>query len=520
MNCSRRWTLRLLAYRPTLILAAAWLVGYSGWLQGGAANAQGGRSVSLSAYQCGGRIEDSVWNHWEKTGRAHLADKLLGARLAAQGDTYALYDLEIIFHNLLAMAQRCRRVDRQLEFAELVKVAFAQLGPASAPSEGVAWICRGGAICNRKNRLLDTEVVLNSVQFLAFVSSIAVELQSAPSAVRAAAFKAQTAEVVHWHLKRWNDFSARMALRKRIGASPADIKNAASTLFLTDTDLWMLAVYADFAGLVEQQPVLRRNLGLDVERLSVMGEHVALLLRLFHARTTKMVATDKSGARLTLADIDVGFWGRYFDNRYAGYTISAPPIRCVTDPDDSTRRKMEVLVDPATIPLVNGLGWDFSHARRFVHFFDAMERNRLAMARVYGLTLSDIPSAELAAAFARQLQLKVWNQSMEHPLFANYLSGVNGWYRVAYDNGTGQCREGFPPFGLSDSFPTGGYATWARFEPVIGVVAQRIYAISTSAYADDKLFIDGFYRTLGSQVAPVVRELNELMFWPSLIGNL
>ena len=51
------------------------------------------------------------------------------------------------------------------------------------------------------------------------------------------------------------------------------------------------------------------------------------------------------------------------------------------------------------------------------------------------------------------------NGDATQPLFSNYWSGVNGWYRVAYDNGADQCREGYPPYGLTDSFPTGGYLT-------------------------------------------------------------
>jgi len=520
MNAWREQLVRFLASPTAMLVAVVLLTSHADVVQGQVSGVHVGRSSSLSDFQCGGLIEDLVWGRWEKVGKDYMVSKLLGARLAAQGDTYALYDFEITFHNLLAMAQRCGRVDRQFEMAEVVRVAYGQLGPASTHSEGVGWVCRGGSICNRRNRLLDTEVLLNSVQFLAFAGSSAVELPRDPSRVRADALKAETALVIYAHLRRWNDASSRTSLRKRIAARPSDVTNGASTLFLSDIDLWMISVYADFAGLVEQQPKLRHSLGLYGDQLAVMGEHLNLLLLLLQARTTHMVALEEAGVQATVADLDRGFWRRYFDNRYAGYTSSEPPVRCVPDRDDSSQLRVEVIVDPVSIPLVADLGWDISHARRLVHLFDALERNRRAVGAVYGLTSSVIPSAEVAAAFARQLRLKVWNQSRERPLFANYFSGVNGWYRVAYDNGTGRCREGYPPYGLSDSFPTGGYATWVKFDPALGLLAQRIYGITTSSDSADRAFVDKFYRALGSRVAPNVRELNELMFWPTLIGNL
>lgn len=59
-------------------------------------------------------------------------------------------------------------------------------------------------------------------------------------------------------------------------------------------------------------------------------------------------------------------------------------------------------------------------------------------------------------------------------------TGANGWYRVAYCNGIGWCNEEYPPYGLRDSSPTGGYITWAVYNPTIGLLGQRLYDLFLS----------------------------------------
>ncbi len=120
---------------------------------------------------------------------------------------------------------------------------------------------------------------------------------------------------------------------------------------------------------------------------------------------------------------------------------------------------MDVQVSPDTVPKRQDTGWDISHARRLVHALDALERNRDAMKAIFSLNDGQLPAIGLPSAFAGTLVAVVWNGDTANPLFSNHWSGANGWYRVAYDNGTGQCREGSPPYGLADSFPTGGYIT-------------------------------------------------------------
>jgi len=118
------------------------------------------------------------------------------------------------------------------------------------------------------------------------------------------------------------------------------------------------------------------------------------------------------------------------------------------------------------------------------------------------------------------LVTNVWNGNAAQPSFANYWNGANGWYRVAYSNGMNRCIEGYPPSGLSDAFPSGGYATWGRFYPVLIRAGLSILELTSvpNGTSEQKTFVDQFYQKLTQQAPSNTRMTNQLMFWPSLVG--
>lgn len=468
-----------------------------------------------AALECGGPVEDLVWRRWDAGGHAFVQQQLIADRLVKQRDTYALYDIEINFHNLLAMAQRCQRSDRQAQLARLVASTYTQLKPAPGDQPGRAWICSGGPECSHTARLRDTEVMLNSTQFLAFASSLANGMSRANRAEAPNDFVEQTAGIVREHLERWNTPAAQEMLRKQIAARPEDVKNTSSAMFLTDKELWQISAYADLAGMLVARPRLAQTVGLSDANLATMKTHLELLLRLVAARTTVQVLLGqdgKTGKGIKVADLDAGFWRLYDTNRYAAYTGREKPVVCKYDP--ATKQTVAQTLIPADrfAPVAN-IGWDISHARRLVHFFDAIERNRAAMIQIYVLDPASLPSQETMAAFVRQFSLNVWNQSKARPLFTNYYSGANGWYRVNYDNGTGSCSEGYPPYGVADSFPTGGYAAW----PAMHAVGARLFDITQSLRKEDREFVATYYSDFARAPGDSSRMLAEIMFWPSLV---
>lgn len=166
-------------------------------------------------------------------------------------------------------------------------------------------------------------------------------------------------------------------------------------------------------------------------------------------------------------------------------------------------------------PLDN-VGWDISHARRLVPLFDAMRNYGRYFAKVYGLPARDVVSDEIARAYAHQLTAKLWNQDIQRPLFSNFWSGANGWYRVGYQDGV-KCNAGYPPYGLSISVPVGGYLTWSDMEGELSGIGQTLYTLINSSDEPSKEFVERYYEGLSSAAPQRTRDLNRFMFYASLV---
>lgn len=515
----------------------------------------GGSGVAIAAtsgddadFSCGGKLESEVWQLWDGSAKEYLRIQL-NKRLIEWGDTYILYDIQTYMHNLVAMAGRCQRTDRLVELADMLGVTFASLEADPDGKTGLAWVCKGGAICNDKNRLINHEVMGTSVQFLGMIAGLANELAHLPKQDKHK-FVEQTAITSIQHLLRWSSADADqkivsriqrtlrwgyvapnqkvisrlwgdpdpvVQLEKLLEARPEDIKDGSSTLFFTDHHLWMIAIYADLAGLLRQQPELLAKAGLTNKQMQTMRRHLTMLLRLFASRITLMDGVGRSGKKVKLADIDRGFWRLYVDAKYAGYSGNEKPVTCISKAGEPPTKK--VAIDASSLSPVSNIGWDVSHARRLVHAFDALLRNRDTMRVVFGIEPEILPTTETVNAFAQQMVVNVWNGDAELPLFSNYWSGVNGWFRVEYDNGTFNCVEGYPPFGLTDSFPTGGYATWSRYAPEVRPLGRRLYRLSQSNEAPHRLYIGRYYPRLGATASASSRMVTQLMFWPSLVES-
>lgn len=474
-----------------------------------------GTTQAKDSYECGGAVETSVWRLWDTHARVFVRDQLLGDRLFRESDTYALYDLQSYLQNLEAMGQRCGRVDRLIQLADDLMKAYAKLEQLKEGSAEMAWICKGGAICNERNRLVGKEVMLVSAQGLGLMSALADDLANAkdPKA-RKHPFVAKTAEVSARHLLRWGDEKALQNWSRLASAKAEDVKDGSSTLFFTDKELWQIAIYANLAGIYAAQPELLASFDMNARQRHQMANLILALLKLFNARTTVSAASHPVLGQVLLADIDRGYSRLFTDNRYAGYTGTETPAFCGSGQSDS---KPQLMVSPNSVPIVDGLGWDISHARRLVHALNALQKNRTSMSQVYSLSSSELPPTNTTAAFAAQLVAHVWNGSKQTPLFANYWNGANGWYRVAYNNGTGVCYSGYPPFGLSDSFATGGYATWSIFYPLIGEIARAIYELAQAKDEAGLAYTEKYLAGMAPDASANTRMLTQLMFWPSLV---
>ncbi len=473
--------------------------------------------ASDASFECGGSVEKEVWALWDTQVRDFLEKNLLQERLLKRGDVYALYDFQTYTHNMVAMARRCHKVERLREVARMIHEAYGALEQVSPSSSRRQWVCKGGAICNDKNRLLNREVMLCSVQFLGLAASVANALVSVGNhSEEDRAFVRETVQVLTEHLLRWGDDGAIKSMRKATAARPQDVKGGSSALFFTDKPLWLITIYAELSGILQSPDIRDATFdGLSIEEKARMREHVKTLLAFFNARISIHPATEGRRKIAAFADLDRGYWRLYADNRYAGYEGDSKPVSCRKD--DRGNYTMQVHIAAKSVPKREDIGWDISHARRLVHALDALERNRSAMKEAFSLTDGQLPPENITTLFANAFVETIWNGDKDQPLFANYWCGANGWYRVAYDNGTGQCREGSPPYGLTNSFPTGGYITWGRFNPIIGELGHRLYTWVSTPEGEKSPFIIKYYPSLSNKASTQTRARERFMFLPSLI---
>jgi hypothetical protein len=238
-------------------------------------------AISAETYSCGGSVEKRAWDIWDTVVRKYISEQFIEKKLLEQGDTYALYDFQTYVHNLASMAMRCQRRERVNEIAKLVEITYSTLEIGSSGAKW-QWICRGGAVCNTTNKLVNKEVMLTSVQYLGLTTQLANWFATRPLQISSAEtrFVRMTTEVVLDHLLRWGAEREGSTLM-RINASPSDVKDGASSLFYTDKDLWLLGIHADLAGILDSD-FGKQHLSdlLDSRRKALLKHYTRQLLQL------------------------------------------------------------------------------------------------------------------------------------------------------------------------------------------------------------------------------------------------
>lgn len=490
-------------------------------------------------FSCGGRLERAIWALWEDVGRDYLIERQILGGIVEKGDPYALYDSQVIFQNLEAMARRCDRPERLAELADILLPVFDMLEALPGEPEAAAWLCRGGRVCNKHNGLLGREMMLASLQGLGLLSVLARDLVNSGAPLDRHPLVARTVRAAVSHLQRWGNEKARAKWRRLAELTPADVEYGRLGGGFTDKQLWQIAIYANLAGIAMKSPELFEKWKPDTAEHQAMAGAISDLLGLFIRRIVTTSIRQSRIGRIEAAELDAGFWGLHGDNRYAGYYGKTPPARCVpeqleaaegqvsrvgaeayrpTKGSAARRMRAEVVIPADKAFALEDLGWDISHGRRLVHVLDALNSNRDALIEWWGLSSNQMVSERTAKAFAAQLVIRVWNGDEDAPLFRNFWSGANGWYRVGYDNGTGTCYSGYPPFGLTDSFVSGGYVQWAKYYSLLGDLGRKIFWLTQSNSPSDREFIGKYYYKLTDRVSPASRMVNEMMFWPSLVN--
>jgi hypothetical protein len=399
------------------------------------------------------------------------------------GDVYALYDIQITLNNLQEYAGNTKDDGILDEFARMYLLAMPALQKDKDGCRKWFFTSAETSVAKENPSLVGKEVKLCTVQFLYAVSSLLDLIASTPTARRSAAMKEFCDKfpsvVVRDHYLRWHaEDAARMQKQLEFVGGKKNFANAVG-----DQEMWVLA---GAANILAANKADGNAIPLTAEEKITLLSFVELGTRLLKSRLTKSQLKNFQGDAVEGLNFDLGMWDGYPDYAYAGYVGDRYP-----GPEDKK-------------PIVN-VGWDISHARRFVQVFDTLYDKR-------GATGQTFPDAAVMKGLANQVAYCVFNRDFERPLFSNFMNGSNGWYRVGYAS---RKDFGYKPYGLSDSIPNGGYGFWRRFNPDMGKILMAFWQWSQKAHENnDPVFVT--YYGKGYYPAANTSPGSLLMFLPTI----
>lgn len=474
-------------------------------------------SQELFNFSKGGSVHQQViysWNHYYRD----YFNSEIQRRLFQDGDVYVLYDVQIGgLQSFVEMTRRCKDLRQINEVVDMLNPIFSSLQSLSAEDSSTGWICTGGSICTAY-QFIGKEVPLCSSQFLGLLGAVATTItETIPEPQRTPvqrAFVSNAFNAMAVQLNRWLSPGYFKATQRRFLSTPSDTRDGSSLYFFLDKDLWYLTILSDLAALHVSgvQPIAQDG-RTAFQSLQDKKDGIRLVFDLFLARTS--LSQSPGGTR---AELDKGYWKYYFDNRYAHYEGTQSPVEWQKTGNNTWQ--MITVVPWDSTYLSDDVAWDISHSRRLVPAFETFVRNRNNIKNVWGYDNPAFDPVALRRAYANQVIAKIWNEDDEYPLFSNYWSGDNGWYRVAYANQTGRQFAGYPPYGMNNSMPLGGYPVWGAFHPVLNTIFRNIYSLSQSEDSTAKSFMSTYYPGVSARknrTSTGVHQIQNLSFVADLV---
>jgi hypothetical protein len=426
---------------------------------------------------------------WDNN-KNQLADEMK-AKLDCD-NIYILYDVEIITNNLLKYAAIMGELDLLDDLSQLYLLAYPYLKKEA--DGGLKWIFADSSI-SELCYLLNKEIPLITSQFLFAVAHAIDAIAQLDEAKRTADMKLlarQYTPAIADFFDRWySNFLDKIDVAIGMPFPPLD-DCFTFDLPISDDLLFLFGGMAYLLSAGAHAPMLAELSAAQCERYRLfIGKGSALLQK----RLTPSALQDFEGNALKGLNLDLGVWDGYEDYTYSGYDSECYPCEC-------DQR------------ITQDVGWDISHARRFVDAFDALYENRA----VTGLPF---PDDTVMKSLANQLVYGTFSRDFARPRFTNFMDGTNGWYRVGY---AGRENFGYAPYALTDAVPTGGYGFWSRHNADISRVMDGIFAMLKEGQVPDicgeggkpdcelARFIVTYYGDFNKP-----NSLAMLMFLPSLV---
>lgn len=380
---------------------------------------------------------------------------------------YILYDIQTLTHNLLRYSAECNDFYMLEELVLLYTNAINNLVETDSytfyyyPNNQIKSIQK----LKKKHKMwlnnelpVVEEVILCSSQFLYLISDaivIVANIKKENQTPIMRDFITRFLPILLDHYQRWifdekGSFQVKgwgckyqgeyvktsmnhyEFITKKTKRELGDNKSPGYCNAVTDTDIFIIAGVSNILSANTKDSNLIK---IDQNVKNLFLEYLKEGILLLKSRISYHKIKDFDGNLVEASNFDLGVWDYHPDYAYSNYTSKVYP-----DIKNSEYRATNV-------------GWDLSHARRFVHIFESLYRN----AKTLKL---DFPDYEFMKKLSNQFIYGTFNRDFKKPLFTNFMNGTNGWYRVGYSNRKG---FGYGPFDMSIAVLTGGYGFLSKY---------------------------------------------------------
>ena len=366
-------------------------------------------------------------------------------------------ELASLITPVVEMAANCADVEFLNRLAETLSEAPESL---STDADGRPIWSQNGA----ELRLVSSELLMLSSRLVEAILSLPVSKRTP----RMVAYVDQMLPVISVHVTRWlttSKFGGSVGCtRPRVAVGHVEYilllrtKSMGTELSycnaIDDVDLLIMGTSAQLARAAAADPTVADLGRLGVDRAPLLA-YLQKSAELLASRIVSTNLRDYSGTSVSGRDFDPGVWRDLVDdNQWAGYAGSSFPL------SPTALLVPQVKDDRA--------GWDLSHARRLVPVLAAFRR-------LQPITDSKFPDDALMTGLANQLSYGTMIGTPQWPMFSNYLSGLNGWYRVIY---RGRVGFGYGPSDIGNAaFLDGGYGLWGVWNNDLASLTSRMGTI-------------------------------------------
>jgi hypothetical protein len=369
-----------------------------------------------------------------------------------------LYNIQVYTNNLLDFVAVCNDTPKLNDLIGIYNTSYQYL--TLTPDGYHEWICSKTCVNSSSYK---KESNLDSLQFLYLISRTLNIISTIDPPERTTEMNKfiknfgplATESYIRWQPGYTKSVKQKISMKLNRETTPDAI---------SDEELWLSAGMVELLAANQKNP----NIGISENQQVAMLQYINLTNDLIRSRAYETNLKDFKGTSVKGIIIDYGETENVSDNLFACYTGESFPLPNQTCTANS--------------------GWDISHGRRFVHVFQSLHSNR-------NITGTEFPDDEFITQLANELIYGSSNRDMAKPLFTNYFGGMNGWYRVGYHGPD----FGYPPYGLTDSVPLGGYGYWTSYNPDVGMMMHSLLNLSES----QDPFIKKYYPNIQTNVGKI-----------------